>query len=198
MPSFSDCKSGHAWLICQRKAVMNARLQEAPVHNARHTGIQTQPNPPHLRWLNAGSLSSEHEVSCQVHALPSRISYRLNCTSSGDNRKVCRGAPVSVVKPLPGAFPREAHRRKKTLVELGDIISAFIFCPNHYSRKQQSRTPPAFLLNVSLGPCAGASSWSWLANVNRLGGQESWNGHFRHSFISWCCKLLRQRCKTVF
>lgn len=121
------------------------------------------PNPPHLKWLNAGSLSSENEVSCQVHALLSRISYRLNCMSSGDNRKVCRGAPVSVVAPLPGTFPREAHRRKKTLVELGDIISTFIFCPSHYPRKQQSRTPPAFLLNVSLGPCAGASPWSWLS-----------------------------------
>lgn len=71
------------------------------------TGIQTQPNPPHLRRLNAGSLSSEHEVSCQVHALPSRISYRLNCTSSGDHRKVCRGHLCPWSRPCQEPSPEK-------------------------------------------------------------------------------------------
>lgn len=98
-------------------------------------------------------------------------------------------------RPCQEPSPREAHRRKKRLGELGDIITAFIFCPSHYPRKQQSQTPTAFLLNVSLGTMWRASSWShknWLTCKCEQAWSKEAERALPVSFISWCCKLLRQ------
>lgn len=125
-----------------------------------------------------------------------KISCRLNYMSFGDNRrlqlKLCSGAPVCPVswshlcQGTPP--PPQAHRRKKRLVKLCDFITAFIFCPRHCPRKQQSPNPTAFLLHASLGTRWVASSWAhnnWLTcKCEQALEREIRNGHLRRSFIS--------------
>lgn len=204
MPSFSDCKSGHAWLICQRKGSNECwAARGTSVQCQTHRYPEAQPNLPHLGWLNASEFSKlvlwaaeKKSLAKFMRSFP-RISCKLNSMSFGDNRKLCWGAPVSMVTPLPGAFPREAHRGRK---DWWNWVTSLLLSFSAQVRSRKATVPNPNCLSAKCqsrdhveGPHLGADLQTWTGL-----GKESRNGHFRHSFISWCCKLLRQRCKTVF